>query len=143
MGNVDIAGCVSRRSSLLQVISPGASAEWPLRSRKIKNALLRANGFDLEVHLRAPCKWNSRDTRRAWKLRAPAYELNDATVAVHRSLHTYSANSAESLSSAGLRVGVPSFDPCMYPIYRKSEKAAGVITTHNDDILGRGEPDLL
>ena len=80
---------------------------------------------------------------RAWKLRAPAYRLNDSPAAFRRSLHKYLANSAESLSSAGLRFAVSSLGPRMYFIFRKSGKAVGVITTHIDDISGCGEHDLL
>ena len=72
MGNVDIAGSMSRRSSHLQVISLGAPKEWPLWSLDIKNASLQADGSDRDVLLRAPCEWNSKNSRRVWKLRAPA-----------------------------------------------------------------------
>ena len=64
MGNVDIAGCVSCRSSHLQVVSLGALRKWPLWSLDIKNAFLQADGFDRDVLLRAPCAWNSKDSRR-------------------------------------------------------------------------------
>ena len=63
-GDVDIAGCVSRRSSQLQLISLVALMNWPPWSLDIANAFLRADGFDREVYLRAPCGWNSEDTRR-------------------------------------------------------------------------------
>ena len=85
-GNVDIAGCVSQRSSRLQLISPAALQKWPLRSLDIKNACPQADGFDREVYLRASCEWAPKDGRRVWKLRAPAYGLNDAPVAFHRPL---------------------------------------------------------
>ena len=75
MGNVDIAGCVSRRSSHLQLISLGALRKWPLWSLDIKNAFGQADGFDRDVFRRAPCGWNSTDARRAWKLRA-AYSIS-------------------------------------------------------------------
>ena len=55
MGSVDIAGCVSRRSSHLQVISLGVLMTWPLWSLDIKNAFLQADGFERKVNLRAPC----------------------------------------------------------------------------------------
>ena len=106
MGNVDIAGCVSRGSSHLQLIFLGALTKWPLRNLDIKNACLQADVFGREVYLRAPRGWNSKDARRVWKLRAPAYGLNDAPAVFHRSLRKYSANSVESLSSAGLRFEV-------------------------------------
>ena len=86
--------------------------------------------------------WNSSDTRRVWKLRAPAYGLNDAPVAVHRPLRKYSVNSAESLPSAGLRFEASSFDPRLFYVFRKSGEAIGAIATRIDGILGRGVPDL-
>ena len=141
MGNVDIACCVSRRSSHLQLISLGASERWALWGLDIKNALVQAGGFDPEIHLRAPRQWNSKDTRRVWKLRAPARGLEDAPVASRRSLREYLVNFAESLCSVGLRFEVSSFGPCVYFIFRKSVGAVGVIATNFDDIPGCGEPD--
>ena len=97
MGNVDSAACVSRRSSHLQVISLGALGKWPLWSLDIKNAFLQADGFDRGVFLRAPREWNSKESRRVWKLQAPAYGLIDAPVAAHRPLRKYLLNSVLSL----------------------------------------------
>ena len=114
IGNVDIAGCASRRSPHLQAISVGALMKWPLRSPDSKNAFLQADGFDREVSRRAPSEWNSKDTRRVWKLMAPAYGLNDAPAAFHRSLRKYLENSVESLPCVGLRFEVSSFDPRLY-----------------------------
>ena len=56
LGSVDIAGCVSRRSSHLQVIPLGALLKWPLWSLVIKDAFFQAAGFDREIFLRAPCE---------------------------------------------------------------------------------------
>ena len=84
-GNVDIAGCVSRRSPHLQLISLCALKKWPLWSLEIRNAFLQADGLGREVYLRSARGWNSKDTRRAWKLRTPAGGLNDAPVALHGS----------------------------------------------------------
>ena len=108
----------------------------------IKNAFLQANGFDREVYLRAPCERNSKDTRRVWQLRAPAYGSNDAPAAFRRSLRKYPANPAESLSSVGLHFKASPFDPCVHFVYQKSGSAVGVNVTHIDDIPGPGEPDL-
>ena len=58
MGNVDVAGCVSRRSSQLQATSLGALMQWPPWTPDIQ-----ADGFGHEVSLRAPCVWNSKDAR--------------------------------------------------------------------------------
>ena len=79
-GNVDGAGCVSHRSSHLQLVSLGPLKQSSIRSLDIKNAFLQADGFDREVYLRAPCGWNSKDVRRIWRLRAPAFARNDAPV---------------------------------------------------------------
>ena len=141
-GNVDTAGCVGRRSSNLQPISLGALRKWPIRSPRIKNAFSRPDGFDREVYLRAPSEWNSKDNRRARRLRAPAYGLNDAAVAAHRSPLQHLGNSVELPAGAGLRSEVPSFGPCLYYIFRESGGAAGAIAAHISDVLGCGEPDL-
>ena len=60
-GNVDTAGCASRRSSHLRLISLGALEKWLLWSLDIKNAFLLKGGFDCEVYLRAP---RGRNTQR-------------------------------------------------------------------------------
>ena len=101
------------------------------------------SGFDREVNLRAACEWNSKNPRRVCKLRKAAYGLDDDPVAVHQPLRKYPVGAVDLPSSVGLRFEVSSFDPRMYLIFGKSGKAFGVITTHIDDILGRGEPDLL
>ena len=54
LGNVDIAGCVSRRSSHSQVRSLGAPTKWQLCSLDIKNACVHEDGLDRGVFLRDP-----------------------------------------------------------------------------------------
>ena len=130
MGNVDVAGRVSRRSSHLRLVSLGGMGKWPLRSLDIEYTLLQADGFDREVCLRAPRERNSANIRRVCKLRAPAYELSDAPVAFHRPLRNYLVNPGESPFSGGLRFEAPSSDPRMYLIDRKPGKAVRVITTY-------------
>ena len=49
MDNVDIAGCVSHRSSHLRLISRGALKKRPQWSLEIKNVFPQADGFDREV----------------------------------------------------------------------------------------------
>ena len=143
MGNVDIAGSVSRRFSHLRVLSRGAPAKWPLWGLDIKCARLQADVFGCEVFLRAAREWNSEDSRRVWKLRLLAYGSNDAPAALQRPLRKYLVNSAESPSSVGFRFDVSSFAPRMYFVYRRSGSAVGVSTTHTGDISGCGEPDIL
>ena len=70
---------------------------------------------------------------------APAYGLNDALVAPHRSLRKLLMNSAESQPSVGLRFEVSSFVPRLYFVYGRSGLAVRAIATHVDDISGRGE----
>ena len=57
-------------------------------------------------------------------------------------LRKYLVNFAESLSEAGLRFDVSSFDSCLYYIFPKSDGAAGAIARHFNDKSGWGEPDL-
>ena len=141
-GNVDIASCVSCRSSHSQLISLWPSKKWPMWTLDIKNAFLQADGFDRDVYLRAPCRWNTKGNRRAWRLRAPAYGLNDATVATHRPPRRYLVNSVELPPGVGLRSEVSSFGPRLYDIFRESGGAVGAIAAHIGDILGCGERDL-
>ena len=117
-GNVGIAGCVSRRSSHLQRISLGDLKKWAIWISDIKNALLEADGFGRGAPVRAPCEWNSKHGCRVWRLRAPAYGLNEAPVPPHRPLRRKLANSAESLTLVGLRVEASSFDPHPYFVSR-------------------------
>ena len=141
--NADITGCVSPRSPHLQLISLGAPEKWPIDSLDIKDALLQAGGFDREVHLGAPCEWNSQDTRRVSKLRAPANGHNDAPAACHRSLREYLVNSVDSPSRAGLRFEVSSVGPGLCNIFREFRGAVVAIAAHTDDNSGCGQPDLL
>ena len=48
-GLVDTSGCVSLRSSHLQVASLSALNKWKIWSLDIKNAFLQADGFDRVV----------------------------------------------------------------------------------------------
>ena len=48
-GLVDTSGCVSLRSSHLQVVSLSALNKWKIWSLDIKNAFLQADGFDRVV----------------------------------------------------------------------------------------------
>ena len=65
-GLVDTSGCVSLRSSHLQVISLSAIKKWRLWSLDIKNAFLQADALKREVFLKAPPEWEPSDLRRFW-----------------------------------------------------------------------------
>ena len=43
----------------------------------------------------------------------------------------------------GLRRKASTFDPCSFFVFRDQGQAVGAFTTHIDDILGCGEPDVL
>ena len=60
-GNVDIAGCVSRRPSHFQSISQGALKRWKIWILEIENAFLQADGFGCRVSLRDPGGWGSEE----------------------------------------------------------------------------------
>ena len=141
-GNVEIAGCVSRRPLHLQSISLRASKEWGIRSLDIKNAFLQADGFGREANVRALCERSSQDIRGVWELKAHRTDLNDSPLAFSRPLRKYFANSVESPAAVGLRFEASSSDPCQYFVRRSSGGAVGAITTHIDDILGCSGPEL-
>ena len=83
LGLMDTSGCVSLRSSHLQVASLSALCKWELWSLDFKNAFSQAGGFDRDVFLQAPDERDPGNLLRVRKLRAPAYGLNDAPVAFH------------------------------------------------------------
>ena len=108
-----------------------------------QECLFQANGFDSEVYHCAPCEWNTKNDRRVWRLRAPAYKLNGAPLAFRLSLRKYLVNSAESSPSESVRFEVLPCGTRLYDIFRKSGGAEGAISTRIADNLGGGEPDLL
>ena len=83
-GLVDTSGCVSLRSSRLQVIPLSALRKWALWRLDIKNAFSQADGFGRDVFSHAPTDWDPPCNKRAWRLKAPALGLKDAPVALHR-----------------------------------------------------------
>ena len=93
--------------------------------------------------IQSPPEWLPGDSHRIWKLDAPAYGLNDAPVAFHRSLTRYLVNATDSLKAVDLRVETSKFDPCLLFVFQKNSKAVGVITTRIDDLLGCGGTDVL
>ena len=47
------------------------------------------------------------------------------------------------MKRVGLLCQVSAFDPCLFFVFRETRRPAGAFTTHIDDILGRGGPDVL
>ena len=101
-------------------------------------AFLQADVSQRNLFLQAPPEWEPSDSRRFWKLNAPAYGRNDAPVAFQKTIQRYLLNCEESIRDVGLMYKASSFDPCLYFIYDKTNVAVGVFTTHIDDILGCG-----
>ena len=60
-GLVDSSGCVSLRSSHLQVVSLSALNKWKIWSLDIKDARLQADGFDRVVFFACPGRMESGD----------------------------------------------------------------------------------
>ena len=75
--------------------------------------------------LQAPEKWNPGTERRVWKLKAPAYGLNDGVVAFHRSLKKHLLNKTLSMESAGLYCVGSTFDPCLFFVFDGKGPAVG------------------
>ena len=142
-GLVEASGCVSLRSSHLQVISLSAIRKWRLRSRDIKSAFSQADGFERDVFLHAPLEWAPPCEKRARKLKEPAYGLNDAPAAFHCSLKRHISNSDLPVQSVGLRCQVSTLDPCLFFVFRDQGQAVGAFATHIDEIIGCGEPNVL
>ena len=47
------------------------------------------------------------------------------------------------MKNVGLRCQASTFGPSLFFVFRDQGQAVGVFTTHIDDILGCGEPDVL
>ena len=47
------------------------------------------------------------------------------------------------MKCVGLRHQAPTFDPCLFFVFRGKGQAVGAFAAHIDDILRRGEPDVL
>ena len=142
-GEVETAGCVSKRSSHLQVISLGALKKWESWRLDISDAFPRADGFCRDIYVRAPGEWISKDARRIMKLEAPAYSLGGSPAAFRQSWREYSVESVESPFKVGHRFEAPSVDPSLYFVLRISGGAVGAIARNIGDFSGCGEPDLL
>ena len=140
---VDASWCVSLRSPHLLVILFGALNKWNIWSLYIGNAFLRADSFGREVFLHAPAEWGREITHSIWRLRAPAYGLNDAPAAFHGAPGRHLVESAKSLACVGLKFQVSSFDPRLNFIFRKSGGTVGAVAARIGDISGRSRPDLL
>ena len=79
LGLVDASGCASPRSSHLQVISISFFLKkWRLWCLDIKNAPLQTEPPRTDVFPQAPPGGESSDSRRFWKLNAPACGPFDA-----------------------------------------------------------------
>ena len=100
-GKVDASGCVSLRSSNLQVILLRAIKRGKTWSPDTRTALLQAAGPRRGAFWRDSTEWDPSNVRRIWRLRAPAYGLDDAPVAFHRSLRKYLSNFLDSLAKVG------------------------------------------
>ena len=140
---MDTSGCVSLRAPHLKAISLSAIEKWELWSLDIKIAFLQADGFDRDAYLFAPDGWEPSRRERVWELKAPAYGLNDAPVASRRFQKRHLLNSVAPMKSAGLRCQASTIDPYLFSVFREEGSVVGGFTTHIDDILGYGEPDVL
>ena len=111
------------------------SGNWSL---DIENACLQADPFHREVYLHAPPEWCPKNPNRVRELKLPAYGLNNAPVAFHRSLERYLLKNEAFLNLVGLKWKVSNLGPCLYAACNREDEAACVFSSHNDDILGRG-----
>ena len=110
------------------MISLSALKKWQLWSLDIKNFFPQADPFPREVYLHAPLEWRPKNPNRAWKLNAPAYGLNDATVEFRETLKRYLLQSEAFRAPAGPRFEVSTLDPCLYVVYNTEKEATGVFS---------------
>ena len=118
---MDIAGCVSRRSSHLQVIAlaalkNGRFGAWVSKTLISRRSITTCSaGMGFEEH-----------------------SPGDKPLARRRSVQKYVANAEESLASVNIWFEVSAFGPRLSFVSRKAGGAVGAIATHTDDISGCG-----
>ena len=113
----DASGRVSPRLSPLQASSLCAIKKWMLWSLDVKNAFLRADGFTRDALLQAPIECEPLRCALIWKLKTPAFRLDDAPLACHRDLEKHLLNSDESVKQVRLPCHVLAFDTCLLFIF--------------------------
>ena len=114
--------------------SPG---RWKIRNLDIENDPLQADGFCRGVLLRTPAERGQSKPRRIWKSYAPAYNLNDASVAFLRFIQLWRISGRSRIAVSGSIAW-----PCLHCLFRNNVGAVGATATHIDDILGSGERDV-
>ena len=137
------SGSANLRSSHLQAISLAAQRGRRLRSRDVRDAFLRVDGFERDVINQSPPEWLPGEPRRVRKLDAPSCCLNDTPVAPRWTPKRYLINNADSLEALDLRLEASQFDPFSFFAHRTSGAAAGAMATRIDDLLGCGGREIL
>ena len=89
----------------------------------------RIGTFNRDVFAHAPQELGASNACRFWKLNAPAFGLDDAPVASHRSLQKPFVNLDLFIAQVGLQYTVSSFDPRFIFVFRKEGGAVGAFTT--------------
>lgn len=101
------------------------------------------DGSGRGVFLRAPADWAPGGTHRVRKLYVPASGSSNAPAASHRALQHCLANTVDSSARMGIRFQVSSAGPRLNFVFRNGAGAVRAVSTHVDDSLGCGEPDVL
>ena len=107
-----------------------------------RRLFLHFGGFGRDVILRARAGWNPVGAPRIWKAQAPAYGLYDAPAALHKILRRFCSRYKNSLALLGLKRQASVSDSCLYFVVRRCGGGVGPLTTHMDDTLGCGVPDI-
>ena len=139
-GLVDTSSRASLRSSHLKAISLIALKKWKSWCLDIKDAFPQADPLPREFYFHAPLERRPKKPNRVWKLNPLAYGLNDAPIELRETLEPYLLQSETSLKLVGLRFEVSTLGPCLYMVYNREKEAAGVFSSHIDEILGCGAP---
>ena len=87
------SGCVSLRPSRLRVASLSAPKTWKLLSLDIRDGCRRIHSIARLIFVLSS-NGVRRRSQRIWKLRVPAYGLNDAPAALYRTLDEFRRESS-------------------------------------------------
>ena len=138
-GLVETAGCVSFRSSHLQLLS--------LRQANLglgkKNACLQSDSSRRDVSLHAPPEWGPQCSMRTRKPRVAALGLNDAQAAFYNTLRRYLSDTDQSNEEVGLAVSVSDHHLCLLYVIWATGQSVGAMATRADDTVGCGKSGIM
>jgi hypothetical protein len=118
------------KTNLRTVLAIAATNKWKVQSIDIKSAFLQGRLIEREVIVKPP---KEAGTGKLWRLRKALYGLNDAAREWYLKVHETIAEMGGTRST---------YDNAVF-FWLKDDRLCGMCTTHVDDFILSGTPELL